>query len=155
MTPISDELRVALESDCATGVDEILDHRRTEDVQTLRALLRPEPDDPPAFQQHAIHLLGRLGDTESAAQISALLPRLAERGRINAVDALGRIDSPTAVEGVLQAANDPSPDVRRFAAYALARQDTSHTRARLTEMAQSDDTDFVRFTAERALDPPA
>ena len=151
MDDMSPELRRAMESDCATGVEEVVTARRPDDLAALRELLREDADVPPAFRQNAIHILGRWGDSESAAAIRSLLPSFDERGRINAVDALGKLDAPDAEAAVLDLAQDDSPDVRRFAAYALSNRDTEAARRRLREMHGADPARFVRAAAERSL----
>jgi hypothetical protein len=103
MTSASPELQLALESDCATGVEEVIAARRGEDLEALRNMLRPDAPVSPAFRQNAIQLLGLWGDAESAPAIRALLPELDERQRINAVDALGRLGGPEAEASVLDA----------------------------------------------------
>lgn len=151
MTSMSPELRLALESDCATGVDEVVNTRSAEDVLALRAMLRRDADVPAPMRQNAIQILGRLEDTESAAAIRALVPAFDERERINAVDALGRIGGPDAEAAVLDLSDDESPDVRRFAAYALSRLDTDVARNRLGEMKDSDPMSSTRVAAARSL----
>ena len=150
MTTVSPELQRALDSSCATGVDELLQARRPEDLEALRALVSLDPGIDPSWRQNAIYLLGRFGDTGAAGQILGLLPRLDERERINAVTALGQIGTDEAIDGVLNATRDPSPDVRRFAAYALARADTPTARERLDDLASSDPVEFVRDAAVQA-----
>jgi HEAT repeat protein len=151
MTSMSAELRRAMESDCATGVEEVVAARRPEDLAELRALLRADADVPPSLRQNAIHILGRWGDSESAAAIRALLPTFDERERINAVDALRQLDAPDAEEAVLDLAGDDSPDVRRFAAYALSSLPTEAARGRLRDMQRTDPEQFVRAAAEQSL----
>jgi HEAT repeat protein len=151
MISMSSQLRRAMESDCATGVEDILAARRPDDLAALRALLRPGPDVPPSLRQNAIHILGRWGDSESAAAIRSLLPTFDERERINAVDALGQLDSPDAEAAVLDLAGDDSPDVRRFAAYALSNLATEAARGRLRDMQSTDPERFVRVAADRSL----
>jgi HEAT repeat protein len=151
MTSMSPDLRRAMESDCATGVEEVVAARRPDDLAALRALLRPDADVPPSSRQNAIHILGRWGDSESAAAIRSLLPTFDERERINAVDALGQLDTPDAEAGVLDLAGDDSPDVRRFAAYALSNLPTEAARVRLRDMQRTDPERIVRAAAERSL----
>ena len=67
---------------------------------------------------------------------------LDERERIDAVDALGRLGNDEARTGVMEATHDRSPDVRRFAAYALARLRGPDGQARLVKMAASDGCDL-------------
>jgi HEAT repeat protein len=151
MTGMSPELRRAIESECATGVEEVVEARRPDDLAALRALLRADADVPPSFRQHAIHLLGRWGDSESAAAIRSLLPTFDERERINAVAALGQLDSPDAEAAVMDLSGDDSPDVRRFAAYALSNLATEAARDRLRDLQSTDPERFVRAAAERSL----
>ena len=147
MTSMSPELLRTIESVCASGVEEVVEARRPTDLVALRAALREDADVPPSLRQNAIHILGRWGDTESAAAIRSLLPRFDERERINAVDALGRIGGPDAEDAVLQTTEDESPDVRRFAAYALSNLGTEVARDRLRDMEETDPVQWVRAAA--------
>jgi HEAT repeat protein len=151
MTDMPPELLRAMESDCATGVEEVVAVRRLDDLDALRSLLRADVDVPPSFRQNAIHILGRWGDSESVGAIRSLLPTFDERERINAVDALGRLGGPDAEAAVFEVAGDDSPDVRRFAAYALANLGTEAARDRLRDMQSSDPERTVRVAAERSL----
>lgn len=150
MSSTPSPLSQAIEATCANGVEEVISARRPEDLELLRAALRQDADVSPAARQNAIHILGRWGDTESAAPIRSLLPRLDERERINAVDALGNIGGTEAEDGVLQLAQDQSPDVRRFAVYALANLGTDASAARLDRMESSDPAERVRAAAAQA-----
>jgi HEAT repeat protein len=151
MSAMSPQLELAMESSCATGVEEVIEARRPEDLATLRALLADD-DAPASARQNAIHILGRWGDVESAPAIRALLPNLDERQRINTVDALGRLGGPDAEDAALELSGDESPDVRRFAAYALSRLGTETARIRLGEMAGNDPEPTVRTAAVSSLD---
>ena len=150
MSRMSAEQLRAIELICATGVEEVVEARRPNDLGVLRAALREDAAVPPSLRQNAIHILGRWGDTESAAAIRALLPRFDERERINAVDALGRIGGPDAEAAVVQMTEDESPDVRRFAAYALSNLGTEAARDRLRDMEETDPVDFVRAAAAQS-----
>ena len=150
MSSMSPELLREIESVCAIAVEEVVAARRPDDLVTLRAALREDADVPPALRQNAIQILGRWGDTESAAAIRSLLPRFDERERINAVDALGRMGGPDAEAAVLLITEDESPDVRRFAAYALSNLETEAARDRLRDMEETDPEDFVRAAAARS-----
>src|SRR4029077_5234324 len=109
----------------------------------VRSVLQTPEQYPTSWIQTAIHLAGRTGDRASAPMIGSMLPDLDERGRINAVSALGSIGGPAAQTAVLRAATDQSADVRRFAVHALARLDTDIARQRLSELAREDPADFV------------
>ena len=74
------------------------------------------------------------------------------RQRITAVDAAGRLGGPDAEDAVLELSGDESPDVRRFAAYALSRLGTQTARIRLGEMAADDAEPTVRAAAVSSLD---
>jgi HEAT repeat protein len=150
MSSVSPEQLRAIESVCATGVEEVVEARRPDDLAALRAALREDADVPPSLRQNAIHILGRWGDTESAPAIRSLLPRLDERERINAVDALGRLGGPDAEAAVLQMTEDESPDVRRFAAYALSNLGTAPGQDRLRDLEETDPVQFVRAAAARS-----
>jgi HEAT repeat protein len=148
--PLSQALRLALESDCANGVEDVLREHRLEDLAALRSLVSVDPTIKPSHRQNAVYLLGRWPDPDSAALIRNVMRRLDERERINAVDSLGRLRNDEARTGVMEATRDASPDVRRFAAYALARLRGPDEQARLAEMASSDPVEFVRESAARA-----
>src|SRR5215203_6199977 len=94
MNGMSLEQLRAIESVCASGVEEVVEARRPNDLVTLRAALREDADVSPSLRQNAIHILGRWGDAESAPAIRSLLPTFDERERINAVDSLGRVAAP-------------------------------------------------------------
>jgi HEAT repeat protein len=151
MATMSRALREALESNCATGVDELLRDKKASDLEVLLSMVDASSREDPGRRQNAIELLGLWGNPSAAAPIRALLPHLDDRGRINAVDALGRLGTPEALEGVLESAKDPSPDVRRFAAYALARIGSREALSRLADMSASDPEGFVRAAATKAL----
>ena len=150
MNGMSLEQLRAIEAVCASGVEEVVAARRPDDLVALRAALREDADVPPSLRQNAIQILGRWGDTESAAAIRSLLPTFDERERINAVDALGRLGGPDAEAAVLQTTEDESPDVRRFAAYALSNLGTETARDRLREMEETDPEQSVRAAAARS-----
>jgi HEAT repeat protein len=151
MDAISKDLQQALESECATGVEEVVDAKRPEDLERLRALLRSDARVAASLQQSAIHILGRWGDTESAPDIVRLLPSLGERERINAVAALGHVGGDDAESALIDLSTDSSPDVRRFVAYALADLGTPTAQSRLRELRNADPVDFVRTAAKRGL----
>src|SRR5918994_3989442 len=150
MSSMSPELLREIESVCAIAIEEVVAARRPDDLVTLRAALREDADVPPSLRQNAIQILGRWGDTESAPAIRSLLPRFDERERINAVDALGRLGGPDAEAAVLQLTEDESPDVRRFAAYALSNLGTEAAQDRLRGMEETDPVQWVRAAAARS-----
>jgi HEAT repeat protein len=150
MTSMSPAVLREIEPLCATAVEEVVEARRPNDLVALRAALREDADVPPSLRQNAIHILGRWGDTESAAAIRSLLPRFDERERINALDALGQMGGPEAEAAVLRMTEGESPDVRRFAAYALSNLGTEVAGERLREMEESDPEQLVRAAAARS-----
>jgi len=78
-------------------------------------------------------------------------PDFDERERINALDALGRIGGPDAEAAVLQMTEDESPDIRRFAAYALSKLGTPTALERLHDLEGTDPERLVRTAAARSL----
>ena len=79
------------------------------------------------------------------------MPRFNERGMINAVDALGRLDGADAQRAIMKQARNPSADVRRFVVSALHAIGTKEAQDRLAAMGRSDDSDFVRAKARKLL----
>ncbi len=150
MSQMSPELLRVFESDCATGVEDFLAVASPSDLDAVRGVLQTPERYPTSWTQTAIHLAGRIGDRQSAPRIGSILPSLDERGRINAVTALGLIGGPEAQAAVLYAATDQSADVRRFAVHALAHLGTDTSRQRLSELARDDPADLVRAAARRA-----
>ena len=151
MPGLDNELRSALESDCAHDLELILERRRPEDLETLQSLLSLAPAVKPEQLTKAIVLLGRWGDTSSVAAIRNILPHLDESGRISAMDALGRLGTEEALEGVLNYVDDPSPHMRKFVAHALGSSGTPRAREALLRMAEADASEFVRKAASSHL----
>jgi HEAT repeat protein len=149
----SAELRRVFASDCATGVDDFLARASAADRDAVVAALEAPPDRSGGDLQTAIHIAGRMGEPRAAPLIAALLPDLDERGRINALSALGAIGGREAEDAIVRAGDDPSPDVRRFVVHALSRIATDAARRRLDELAAADPVDFVRLAAHRAPRP--
>ena len=143
MTELNEPLATELASTCFHTAESILARRSEEDFEQLQAVLGADDVDE-VVKQNAIMLLGRWERPEVVPALLAQLPEQDERGLINLVDALGRLATPQAVTAVLEQSRHPSPDVRRFAAYALERAGTPPALARLQEMATADDADFVQ-----------
>lgn len=150
MTQISEPLATELASPCFHTAETILERRSEEDFEQLRAVLAADDVDA-VLKQNAIMLLGRWGRPEVVPDLVAQLPAQDERGLINVVDALGRLGTQEAVTAVLQQSRHPSPDVRRFAAYALERVGTPPAIARLREMSEVDEAEFVQARVQALL----
>lgn len=153
MPELTNRLRSALESDCAHDLEYVLKAHRLEDLKTLQTLLRMGHTVKSEQLPMVIFLLGRWGDTTSVAAICNILPNLNESGRISAIDALGRLGTEEALEGVLHYMDDPSPQVRKFVAYALGRSESPRARKALQRIAETDAIEFVRKAASRYLCP--
>jgi HEAT repeat protein len=151
MTELTYELRSALQSECAHDLEFVLKRRSPEDLRALQNLLSLAPAVKPEQLSTVIALLGRWGDPSSVAAIRDILPKLDESGRITAIDALGRLGTEEALEGVLAYVDDPSPHVRKFVAYALGRSETQRAREALRRIAEMDESEFVRKAASRQL----
>jgi HEAT repeat protein len=150
MIQLAEPLATELAATCFQAMETILERRSENDFEQLQAVLQDDDMDN-TLQQNAIMLLGRWGRPEAVPAIISLLPTLDERGLINAVDALGRLGTPEAVSSILDQSHHPSPDVRRFAAYALDRAATPPALARLQEMASVDSEEFVRARVQGLL----
>ena len=153
MPELTNELRSALGSDCAHDLEFVLEKRRPEDFEALQSLLTMAPAVKPEQLTKVIALLGRWGDPSPVTTIRDILPNLDESGRISAIDALGRLGTGEALEGVLNYVDDPSPHVRKFVVYALDRSETPRTREVLRRIAETDPSEFVRKAASRHLHP--
>lgn len=103
-----------------------------------------------AHRQRTLYILGRLGDPSAVEPVQRLLPRLDERERLTAIEALGRIGTQEAIDLVIQYADDPSADVRRFVVTALRRTNAPAAAEQLRRMADEDAAEFVRDKARRA-----
>jgi HEAT repeat protein len=150
MIQISEPLATELASPCFHTAETILERRSEEDFEQLQAVLVAEDVDE-VLKQNAIMLLGRWGRPEVVPDLVAQIPSQNERGLINVVDALGRLGTQEAVTAVLQQSRHPSSDVRRFAAYALERAGTRPAMARLREMSEVDEAEFVQSRVRALL----
>ena len=151
MTEMRDELRQALEVDESCDLDELIRQQRRDDFEALRGLLRPGPRAGPQLWARAVYALGRWGDPAVVGDIRSLLPALDEDERIGAIDALGRLGTDEAADGVLAYARDDSLPVRKFVARALGRIGTPRARAGLSELRQSDSSEYIRSLAAAEL----
>ena len=151
MTEPRAELRQALEIDESCDLDALIRQHRGEDFEALRRLLRAGPEAGPLLWARAVYALGRWGDPAVVGEILALLPALDQDQRITAIDALGRLGTEQAADGVLAYARDDSLPVRKFAARALGRIGTPRARAELSELRQSDPSEYIRSLAAAEL----
>lgn len=144
MPAMSEALQEALKSDCGHSLEPVVAERNPQDFQALLAVVeRPSQT---GDRLKALHLLGRWGDQSAVPVISRLLPELNELERCRAIDALGRLGGAEAQAVVLEHADDPSPQVRKFTVHALTRLDTPKARDVLQRMKQGDPAEFVRKT---------
>lgn len=110
-----------------TGADALIDNLVASDLSAERrayrdalgqcptavaALLHLLDDERWFVVRNAVELLGDLGATEADGRIATLLSHRETRVRRAAAVALGRLATSKAVLSLLQAVNDPSPDVR-------------------------------------------
>lgn len=136
----------ALEARCGKPLVE--EQAVTAENRAVLQDIAENPSAPPERRARAVHLLGHWPDEQTAAVLARILDELDDRGRIAAVSVLGRIDTPTAVDNVIDVAEqDPSPDVRRIAINALGRSGTPAARQALARAADRDDTELNRRRA--------
>lgn len=110
-----------------TGADALIDNLVASDLAAERrafrdalgecpsavaALLHLLDDERWFVVRNAVELLGELGATEADGRIATLLSHRETRVRRAVAVALGRLATSKAVLALLQAVNDPSPDVR-------------------------------------------
>ena len=80
-----------------------------------------------------------------------LLPGVEEAERIGAIDALGRLGTEEALDGILEHVDDPLVPVRKFVTRALGRINTPRARAELSRLEQTDPSDYIRSEASKQL----
>lgn len=151
MAKISKKLSEVLESDCAHSVEDVLEKKTQEDFKTLISILPLDSSVSAEYRARAVYLLGRWGDTSSVPNIISILPHLNETGRINGIDALGRLGSKEALAGILECANDSSDDVRKFVTRALGKINTTEAKNKLKEIQKKDPAKYIREIAKEYL----
>lgn len=149
MVTLPPRLRIALESDCAGELSEIIQDKRPTDFAKLNELVSTDPEVDPKHRTRAIYALGRWGDTTVVDKIIEVMPLLDEMGRITAIDSLGRLGANNALQPILEHSNDPSLHVRKFVIHALGRYNLSQSRAKLIEMRESDPEQVLRDLAAK------
>lgn len=153
MAQVSEALLGALESDCATDLEYVIKEKKQEDFEVLQGFLSLDPSISSQHRTRALYALGRWGNPVVVDNIRRILPDLDEAGRISAVDALGRLGTHEALEGILNRANDPSPQVRKVVVYALSKSNALEARVKLREIATRDPIDYVRERASKYIEP--
>ena len=149
MSPLSDELRTALESDDGEALSRLVERRRRRDFEALRELLSPDPSVPSHYRRKALVALGRWGDASVVPAIADVLPELTAQERFGAIDALGRLGTADATRAVAEYARDPSPQVRKAVVVALQRIDSKEARRTLTELQTQESEDWIRELASK------
>lgn len=145
------ELKDALKAFEIGALDRIIDRKRKEDFEALRALLAEGTGVDPDDRQRAIYALGRWGDPSVVPEVVSLLPTLKESHRITAIEALGRLGTGPARTAVESCADDPSPQVRKFVVEALARFRGPAAKATLRKIAREDAEPWVRELAAKRM----
>ena len=142
------EIWTALESDDAGPLDAIIRRQRQEDFELFRRILN-DVNAPELYRMRSMYALGRWGDPSVVPDIVRAMETLSDRGRISAIDALGRLRSEAALDTLVTYAKHPSPHVRKTVANALARIDTPLAQAELQAIAVRDPEDWVRKVAQK------
>ncbi|MGH7476895.1 MAG: HEAT repeat domain-containing protein [Longimicrobiales bacterium] len=133
---VGERLRAAMEGIAREHTDVVL--------QLLR-------EDDPTLTAGAARLTGRIGLTEAAQPLVALLEHPAEHVRVAAVEALAQLRSATTVAALEKAIQDPSRDVRLVAIRGLGSLGYRPARLRLEqvlqqrEMRDADLTEMIAF----------
>jgi HEAT repeat protein len=147
MDKLPKRLQIALESDCAEELNEVIRAHQEADFERLRQLLTSKPQVDPRLRNRAMYALGRWGDARAVGDILQVMPDLDERGRIAAMDSLGRLGSNQALQAIMMHSDDPSPHVRKFAIHALGRFQLPEARAKLIEIRDKDPDEHLRNLA--------
>ena len=142
-------LERALEAFETGELDLIVRRGRPEDFEALRALVSMDAD--PDHRQRAIYALGKWGKPEVVPDIVAVLPGIEEAGRVTAVEALRRLGTPAAEEAIVELAEDPSVDVRKYVVRALRRRGDEKAERTLRRIADRDPEEWIRSMAEQAM----
>lgn len=150
---ISQRLRKALDSEESGELDAIVQERNPSDLEELRRLVSTDPDIDPSDRTKAIYALGRWEDEPSVSRIVNVRSELDEVGTITAVDALGRMGTPEAIDAAAGLAEHDSPHVRKFVAEALGNSSQPEAQQKLIEMEANDPAEFVRDRARRYIEP--
>ncbi len=149
MVQVSDRVRRALESDESGDLDRIVQEKNPEDFAQLRSLLPSGAAIEPGYRRKAIYALGRWGDTTVVPEITGLIPAMGEQDLIAAADALGRLGSEEALNGVLRISESDSRNVRKFAVRALGKFDRPQAVERLVQFRENDPDESLRNLARR------
>lgn len=152
MAEAADKLDRALRSDCAEDLCHVIADHNAKDFAALRKLLAKDADVEPVMRTRAIYALGRWQDTKAVADITRVLPDLDAAQLPTVIDALGRLGGANALKAILAHADDPSPDVRKFAVIALGRFDTAEAQAKLADIQAGDDVGYLRDLALKHID---
>ena len=147
MDKLPKRLQIALESDCAEELNEIIRAHRKADFELLRQLLSTNSQVDPRYRTRAIYALGRWGNERAVGDILQVMPVLDERGRIAAMDSLGRLGSNQALQAIINYSDDPSSHVRKFAIHALGRFQLPEAKAKLIEIREKDPDEHLRNLA--------
>lgn len=151
MAELSQRVRAVLETDCAHTLEDLVAKPSDAEIRELIAVVDDEAEMTPNQRQRAVYMLGRMDRKEAAPNILKALPRLDEGGRVAAADALGRLATPEAQAAIVELSHDAAPQVRKFAAKALARIGTSGAIGHLRGMIDGDAEAFVRASAGKVL----
>ena len=145
------KLQEAIESDCGHGVCALLKEKDASNVIELLDVVANRDSYTERAFLNAIYILGRWGDERAVPLITQELPDLDERGKICALDALGRIGKDVDVEEIAKAGESENPDVRKFAIRALARIGTVEARQKLDELDIKEKIPWLKDVAQKSI----
>ena len=155
MPDVSTRLQSVLESECADDLAQIIRAKKKADFEELRKFLLPGPLAHPKLRTRAIFALGRWGDSKVVPDIRRVILDLDDAGLLAAIDALGRLATPTALKEVLKYADHSSPAIRKFVVHALGRFDRAEAQAKLNEIQMRDPVEHLRDLAVKYIQPAA
>jgi HEAT repeat protein len=151
MTDFSPHIQSALTGDCGHAMEDAIAAFNDSDAADLIAALEKPGDMADLEARRAVFVLGRSGHRDGPDAIAAALPRLGEGGKIAALDALGRAGARAQIGRIAEFADDPEPQVRKFAANALARIGGERAQDTLETMMRRDTQEFLRDYAAKQM----
>ncbi len=146
MPDIPEHLNRAFEAEESCELLRIIEEKQDADLEALQQIAA-EVSLGVRSRAKAIYALGRWGDSGSVQVIASALPTLDEEGIAAAVDGLGRLGTEEAVRAVMQYAEHPSLQVRKFVVRALGRIDQPDAKSRLKAMQEKDPDVHIRNLA--------
>ena len=129
----------------------IRDRKDSSDLNVLKKIIASHQEFDANRVVRAIYLLGEWGEKSIAKDISKLIPHVGEIGRVTILDVLTKIGDESVFDEIKECLKDKSPQVRKFAIYALGALNSHESVHYLQEVGKKDSLDFIRGLANEYL----